>query len=141
MADAIEPALDADEWSGADRVVINTASPKMGYYLLVEGWREGRLRISVHGPSEFELEPDECARLIAVLNAAIPDGHPQKITREDAARARLLAHADHAGDCPARPDDYGPGADHPTGNGCQCVVADWSALAAKLTALLPPEGP
>jgi hypothetical protein len=116
----IEPALTAEEWARVrednirDNVLEKIAS---GYYF----YTSERNANGVYVPRSDE---DHYAAMMALANSLLPDGHPLKITDQDIA---LLA---------SRVRTMEPIKNHP---GWIQEAAMWSALHAKLLALLPPD--
>lgn len=138
----IEPALSAEEW----KQMIDTLNGSDQWCLLLDDDIEVQLKIchdwsasaiemddvetepdihlpgvSLDGPStpvEISRPADLC-QLIALCNAALPDGHPLKLTRDD---VQLLRHASSGFIVHATAHEMA-----------------LRALAAKIEALLPPE--
>lgn len=125
MADAatdeVRPALTAAEWRGNTLVRADARRP--GWAVAVErdaGGRELFVRYAAdrHGTDAIPLPPDALPAVIALANAALPDGDPRKITRADVDVLRT-----------AYLDTLGVSDDEPS----------LKPLIAKLAALLPPE--
>lgn len=110
----IEPALTAEEWIDSEwrttpYEVNSSISVDPSVHLLVFRHDRETRAIPFATPREF-------AAIIALANHALPDGHPLKITRQDAADMQEIAkHGDWFG------------------------VSDVARVAAKLAALLPPD--
>jgi len=112
----MEPALTPAEWSGEDRVVISTTSPKLGYFVYADSVPDG-LELSVVGPQTFTLPPDSAHTLAAMCL----HGQPFGFTRDDVRTLRTMAVTDHEGF--ARDDS---------------PDAFLASLADRIEALLPP---
>lgn len=113
-ATMIPPALTPEEWAKVQR---DTLMPYDAFDA-----------ISAFGMSRPS-NADSAVALIALANAALPDRDPRKITRADVDALRQLAGTVRI----------------PTGDGMTFLTPGggppWAtALAAKLAALLPPEG-
>lgn len=131
MADeTIPPALTADEWrarsmsaKGIDDM-LNTVYEEESPFAVL---RDDSLSFidGPVGPIVFQ-DPASFHGLVALANAALPDGDPRRITREDAQDVRDIGV--YLGtDAPVRlADRYAAG-------------AAMSRVAAKLAALLPPD--
>lgn len=96
--DEIEPALTPEEWSGEDRLVLSTTSHKLGICLVLDRTPDG-LRIEHHSTDmAVTLTDEDSVQLVAFANAALPDGHPQKLT---------WAMVDALGDCLGSSEEAG----------------------------------
>lgn len=110
MSDEITPALSAEEWAQREAVRASTEISALdGSVMLVDP----------DAPSTVVLAEGVPA-LMALANAALPDGDPRKLTREDVALIRGERFGGFKDDAPA-------------------LWRAVDALAAKLAALLPPE--
>ena len=78
--------------------------------------------------------PDDLAALAAMALAALPEGHPLKITRETVTAMTQAAH--YLENAHGHLSTYWPVG----GNPWHALAADIRREAAKLAALLPPEG-
>jgi hypothetical protein len=113
----IRPALTPEEW--AHEVPDSLHSPDtaiqfaVGHVVLSEEWRHRRERA--------------LPAMIAILNHALPDGHPQKFTQEDVRALRKMADDEEWAE--SRGDAGRTGMD----------PYDARSLAARIAALLPPE--
>lgn len=116
MPDEIKPALTREEWSEKEHRISRREVMSGGKGFVIDG----------PDPSDsvYVDSPDDLAAAVALANDALPDGHPLKITREDVAALHVVL----------------------SGYGSEFVedgkgdVARCERLAAKLAALLPPEG-
>jgi hypothetical protein len=111
---AAPPVLGADEWAdalGSDRSLESLLCYGDGVDALA-------------GLGEPRRSPADChAALVALANAALPDGHRQKITRADLALVDALRS--YMGPATGDPDYWN---------------AKLDALSGKLAAMLPPPG-
>ena len=112
MTDEIAPALTPEEWRIYDRAVESAREKGDALIYSVRPW-------IVNAGSTRESLP----RAMTIANAALPDDSPYKITRSDLDKL----------DCAASALRHEYGSDDED-------AADLDALAAKLAALLPPEG-
>jgi hypothetical protein len=122
MTDEIKPALDESEWR-----LIETGrwGQESALEQAVRGdllWENER---GEDGVFHTRPEADHMTALMALANAALPDSHPQKITRR---HLRVLDQLikEHYGE--------------PMLIGYQEFMRDAKRLRAALAALLPPEG-
>jgi hypothetical protein len=134
MADEITPALTASEWLDAEveaRYGTHTTSLHVDHKGRVFAHSQGNGEEHRVILNEWRDAPRVLPALMALANHGLPDDHPNKITREDVALARLpiAPHMAHAAE-PARTD-----ASWAYWN----TQRRWRELAAKLSALLPPE--
>jgi hypothetical protein len=132
MPDEPRPALTPEEWAGRKRPQYYGEQP------CIQLWSSGAIDLSRDVQRDGEWAPGDrvsidagdtasAHALMALANAALPDGHPNKITRDDVQRV-YVAQQDAAEKYP------------------HAAEAGWLApgllaLAAKLAALLPPEDP
>jgi hypothetical protein len=102
MSEKIEPALSRDGWRDREY-----ESPEYGSHaVVIKHDADGTVCVSewFGGPETpgdvIELPPEAIAPAIALLNAALPNEDPRKITREKIARLRSLLQVsdDYAGD-------------------------------------------
>ena len=118
MTDELKPALSAEEWARveAERVegIENGWPPLRGVFIDGE---DGLF------PTGIIYNPFAPVPLIALLNAALPDDSPYKITRDDVAYVLQLATEPFYGGAAYNDKDV------------------WLRLVAKLAALLPPDAP
>jgi hypothetical protein len=111
------PMMDGRDAAVSDESTIQPGIPPA---LTLEEWASARTGDhSVSAILQY-LEPEDMPAIIAWANAALADGDPRKITRDDV--KELIGAADGID------EEYGDG----TGSGIR-------AVAAKLAALLPPE--
>jgi hypothetical protein len=105
MADRIEPALTAEEWARIGCAPARVYSdgygdPDVVVLFSSDGWvtaksiradayRDGALNVKV---------ADRPAAVIALLNAALPDSDPRKITRERLARLHYFVENETTND-------------------------------------------
>lgn len=94
MSDEVKPALSGDEW--ATRQYRREFTDAHGWGELVEIFarteREGdRLEISTVDGGGGTILLDDLHPLMALANAALPEGDPRKITRADVEAVRLAA--------------------------------------------------
>ncbi len=129
MSEEIRPALTPEEWEepsvysiGREEVDGDVDAMRVG--IRVEQNREAGTRYLVGWnensdyPYESVIQGEKIAKLVAIANHALPDGHPLKITREDVKEMEIASYLLD-----------GEGRDG----------AAIAAIAAKLAALLPPE--
>lgn len=115
MTDAIRPALTPEEW--ADGKMRSRFTESLVEPHITTDVRGGRHMAVVAFDRRWIVARAE--GWAALANHALPDGHPNKFTRADVERLRLLLGA-------FEPDDN---------------VRGWLPnLAARIEALLPPEG-
>lgn len=107
----ITPALTPEEWAEA---LERGGLSKDGTYYLPERAPDG-LTVGITSEIGTFFDHQELPTLIALANHALPDTDPRKITRED---VELVKQA----------------------HGLSRQIPDFDRLAAKLAALLPPEG-
>lgn len=121
MTDAIRPALTPEEWESVrfDSIFHKGDGPLTGVGI---SYTNGTLRT---GRLCNAFAP---VALVALLNHALPDGHPLKITREDV--VQLQAEAVRARFAESTGDNAGMS---------RIDCGDMERLADKLAALLPPE--
>jgi hypothetical protein len=118
MADEITPALTLDQWGAHAR----------GETIEVERWAGGRAAIH---PAQYQSVRYPLVDM-ALANAALPDGHPNKLAWSDVeVVTRILPQWVAA----AR----GESVTIDLATSPQDVLERLAALAAKLSALLPPE--
>ena len=125
MTEKIEPALTAEEWADVigGQPLTFTSEPTLSVIDAGDGIKFLAEGTPIESSVMCEIDSWDTAglaQLAAVLLNALPTGHPLKITREDVALVREVA------------EDY----EH-RGNSTN---AELLSLAAKLAALLPPEG-
>jgi hypothetical protein len=112
--ETIPPALTAEEWAKTD-IRRGDFTAHIGH------WGDDELVVDdVTGENSVPVPADALPAVIALANAALPDGDPRKITRDDL--LNLSADLDTAAG----------------ERGSACEMASWP-LYAKLAALLPPE--
>lgn len=116
MRETVKPALSPDEWDGGE-----TAWPRVS----LATTRSGPLRVSDHDDNCVTVEDRDLPAVMALANAALPAGHPNKLTHAD---AEVLARLTGLG--------YGALGTYPGGYAAALTVL--TRLGAKLAALLPP---
>lgn len=118
MSDEIRPALTAEEWEGARGRDARSRLCETANY------------VQYH---EIEGAAAEYVEAMALANEALPDGHPQKIVASDVSALRVVL-----GEWRAYAGAMSRAAGFPSHE--MWEDATLSRLAAKLAALLPPEG-
>jgi hypothetical protein len=113
MSDTIQPALTPDEWASREiRLDSDT-------YIRVQAHPMGVVRAVTRYRRSSAIPVGPLPGVIALSNDALPDGHPNKLTRADVALLRDIA-----------PEFAFRGIG---------VDKEIETLASKLEALLPPE--
>jgi hypothetical protein len=135
MGDEIPAALTAAEW--AARMVVGAGAVDSGPNGNEAAWidaEDGTLVLGYDG-NFGEGRPTRVPALIALANAALPDGHPNKITHATAlamTQAAWFIEGTREGLSTEWPDDANP---------WHMLAQQLRQEAAKLAALLPPEWP
>jgi hypothetical protein len=126
MAEKIAPALTAEEWADVQSYEIGRAVFRGAVYASpLDAGKRVRFGGGDHD-GLIEVEHTEAPFVIALANAALPDGDPRKITRHTLWIIRAL-----------REDAY-IDAQHP---GALRFEAEVQRLLAALESYLPPEKP
>lgn len=129
MTDGIRPALTPEEWKQRLTEELDDYGEDAEGRGLVDSERSLRITYD-SGVIDQAIPRDEVVRILALANHALPDSHPNKFTRADveALRRSRVFEID-----PSQVFDGSVSVDR---EGTECL----RSLAARIEALLPPEG-
>jgi hypothetical protein len=83
-ASSVEPALSVDDW----RAWSETSSVVLPGGTDVDRTKDGGIGVTSAPNAWGQIRPDDRAAVAALLNSALPDGEPHKLTREHAVALR-----------------------------------------------------